>query len=95
MKKEYIQPKAKEIKIELLSMVATSLEMGGSTIQNDLPNLKCDMEKLYNNYRTDEFKPNDETFATMKEIDEMEKHPEMHKGNTDINAMFDEILKDS
>ena len=36
MKKEYIQPKAKEIKIELLSMVATSLEMGGSTSDSEM-----------------------------------------------------------
>ena len=49
---------------------------------------KSNMEFVFN-------EPNKETLKAMKEIDDMEVHPEMHKGNIDINKMFDDILEDS
>lgn len=37
--------------------------------------------------------PNDETIATMKEVDEMRKHPEQYPAFTSVYGMLDALLK--
>ena len=37
--------------------------------------------------------PNNETIATMKEVDEMRKHPEQYPSFTSVDGMFDALLK--
>ena len=37
--------------------------------------------------------PNETTLAAMKEAEEMMKNPSAYKGYTDIDAMFEDILK--
>ena len=62
----------------------------------DIENNKVySLDDLRSNIDLDFMKPNKETLKAMKEIDDMEVHPEMHKGNIDINKMFDDILEDS
>ena len=37
--------------------------------------------------------PNDETIATMKEVEEMRKHPEQYPAFTSVYGMLDALLK--
>ena len=43
-------------------------------------------------FSIDNFHPNIETLEAMKEIEEMEKHPENYKSYTDVDKMFEDIL---
>lgn len=38
-------------------------------------------------------RPNATTLAAMREIEEMEKNPDNYKGYTDIDEMFEDLLK--
>ncbi len=37
-------------------------------------------------------RPNAETIAAMQEVEEMEKHPELRKGYTDVDELFKDLL---
>ncbi len=37
-------------------------------------------------------RPNAETIAAMQEVEEMEKHPELSKGYTDVDEFFKDLL---
>lgn len=37
-------------------------------------------------------RPNAVTLETIREVEEMKKHPEQYKGYTDVDTMFKEIL---
>lgn len=39
--------------------------------------------------------PNVETIAAIKEVEEMQKHPDMYKGYTDVHEMMIELLTDA
>lgn len=36
--------------------------------------------------------PNDDTIAAMREVEEMRKNPEKHKGYSDVSKMMEDIL---
>ena len=38
--------------------------------------------------------PNADTLAAMKEVEEMEKHPEQYKGYRDVDEMMKDLLSD-
>ena len=62
----------------------------------DIENNKVySLDDLRSNINLDFMKPNKVTLKAMKEIEEMEKHPDMYKGYNNIDRMIDDILEDS
>lgn len=80
---ENVKNQAKELFADLGLDISTAVNMflRQAIIRNGLP------------FEVLKEVPNAETLAAIAEVQEMKKHPEKHKGYTDIDEMFKELLK--